>query len=108
MKFRLPLILLVAFLVASVPLSLAQRPDPEVHGTFEGDPMYTLLEPNAIPAIDDPEYVTGAVAAAQMAAEETVMGVATGTDAVCWSTWQLDRHEIVNDRLDDTPIAATW
>ncbi len=70
--------------------------------------MYTLLPPDGIPAIMDPQYVTGDEAAAQMSADEPVMGLFTEGDAVCWSTWQLDHHEIVNDVFNGTAIAATW
>jgi hypothetical protein len=88
--------------------AVAERPEPEVYGTFDGDEMYTLLPPDGIPAIHDPEYVTGAAAAAQMSPHEHVLGLANENDAVCWSTWQLDHHEIVNDVFDGTAIAATW
>ncbi len=88
--------------------ALTERPEPKVHGVFDGDEMYTLLPPDAIPAITSPEYVTGDEAAAQMMPEEPIIGVATGDDAVCWSAWQLDHHEIVDDHIGDTPIAATW
>jgi len=88
--------------------ALAERPEPEVHGTFDGDEMYTLLPPDGIPAILDPEYLTGEEAAAQMSPEEHVMGLASANDAVCWSTWQLDHHEIVNDVFEGAAIAATW
>ncbi|MFT7700283.1 MAG: hypothetical protein ACI8S7_002125 [Candidatus Krumholzibacteriia bacterium] len=84
------------------------RPAPEVYGVFDGDEMYTLLAPNDIPAIMDPEFVTGKEAADQMSAEEWVMGMADDNDAVCWSTWQLDHHEIVNDEFAGAAIAATW
>ncbi len=86
----------------------AERPEPEIHGEFQGDKMYTLLPPDGIPAILDPEYLTGEEAAAQMSADEPVMGLVAGDDAVCWSTWQLDAHEIVNDTFNGTAIAATW
>ena len=86
----------------------AERPEPEVYGTFDGDQMYTLLPPDGIPAILDPEYVTGEEAAAQMSPAEHVLGLATENDAVCWSTWQLDHHEIVNDVFEGAAIAATW
>ena len=99
-------IVLSTILAANI--ALAERPEPEVYGTFDGDEMYTLLPPDGIPAILDPEFVTGEEAAAQMSAEESVMGLATDRDAVCWSTWQLDHHEIVNDVFDGTAIAATW
>ena len=85
-----------------------ERPEPQVYGEFQGDKMYTLLPPDRIPAILAPEYVTGDAARKQMSPAETVMGLAAGDDAVCWSTWQLDHHEIVNDTFQGRPIAATW
>lgn len=99
---------LLAVLLVLASAAAAERPEPEIHGTFDGDPMYTLLPPDGIPAILEPEYVTGSAAAAQMSADEPVMGVFSDGDAVCWSTWQLDSHEIVNDTLDGAAIAATW
>ena len=102
------MILALALLVAAPLAAVAERPEPEVHGTYDGDEMYTLLPPDGIPAILAPEYVTGEEAAAQMSSEEPVMGLASENDAVCWSTWQLDHHEIVNDVFEGAAIAATW
>ena len=42
-------LILVALLVAAV--AQAQPADPEVHGTYLGDPMYSLLPLDAIPAV---------------------------------------------------------
>jgi len=89
-------------------VAVAERPEPKVHGEFQGDKMYTLLPPDGIPAILAPEYLTGDAAAAQMSPDEPVMALANDDDAVCWSTWQLDHHEIVNDTFNGTAIAATW
>ena len=100
--------MVLLFLVATAVMASAQRPEPEVYGEFKGDKMYTLLPPDGIPAIMDPEYVTGEEAQAQMSDQEPVMGLASETDAVCWSTWQLDHHEIVNDVFNGVAIAATW
>jgi hypothetical protein len=86
----------------------AQRPESTVFGVFKGDTMYTVLPPDAIPAIREPEYVSGVAAHAQMMPDEPVIGVSIGDDAVCWSTWHLDRHEIVNDQVGGRAIAATW
>ncbi len=86
----------------------AQRPAPEVYGVFDADTMYTLLPPDGIPAITDPKYVSGAAADSQMMADEQVLGLVLGDEAVCWSTWQLDSHEIVDDTIAGTAIAATW
>lgn len=88
--------------------SSAQGPEPSVFMVFEADTMYTVLPPDAIPAIREPAHVTGEAAKAQMTPDEPVIGVAVGDDAVCWSTWHLDRHEIVNDRAGGRAIAATW
>jgi len=89
-------------------MALAERPEATVHGVFDGDEMYTVLEPDVIPAIRNPEYVTGKEAANQMSADEHVMGLADGDDSVCWSTWQLDSHEIVNTEFGGVPVAAAW
>jgi hypothetical protein len=70
-------------LLLATGISFAERPEPEVHGTFDGDEMYTLLPPDGIPAILDPEYVTGEEAAAQMSAAEHVLGLATGSETTC-------------------------
>jgi hypothetical protein len=107
---RLFLILAAVVSVTAVQMdpSYAQRTEPTVFGVFETDTMYTVLPPDAIPAIREPEYVSGAAAHAQMVPEEPVIGLSIGADAVCWSTWHLDRHEIVNDRVGGRAIAATW
>lgn len=75
----------------------------------EGTPMYDVLPRDAIPAVDAPVFVDAETAAAFMRADEPVLGV-VGVDgtAKCYSAWQLDAHEIVNDELDGQPIAATW
>ena len=75
----------------------------------EGEPMYTVLPVDAIPAIDAPTFVDVQTASAFMTDDEPVLGVvgADGT-AKCYSAWHLEEHEIVNDQLDGVAIAATW
>jgi hypothetical protein len=98
----------VAALALLASPAAAERPEPEIHGVFDGDPMYTLLPPGGIPAITSPTYVTGDAAEAQMSADEPVIGVALDGEAICWSAWQLDAHEIVDDVVAGRSIAATW
>ena len=87
----------------------ARKPDgPELHGVFYGDSMFTVLPLNAIRAIQSPGFVFGDMAAAQMAPEEPVIGIILGKQARAYSMWQLDAHEIVNDRLGDKSFAVTW
>lgn len=76
---------------------------------IEGEPMITVLPQDAIPALDAPRFVSAEQALDFMQPDETVLGV-VGKDgtAKCYSAWQLDGHEIVNDELDGEPIAATW
>ena len=75
----------------------------------EGEPLFTVLEPDGIPSIDAPVFVGADEAFEFMHDDETVLGV-VGKDgtAKCYSAWQLDSHEIVNDQLDGVAIAATW
>lgn len=97
---------------ASVPTS----PTPEEldatkmsYELIEGEPMFTVLPADGIPAIDDPSFVPADEAMDWMDLDETVLGV-VGKDgtAKCYSAWLLDGHEIVNDTLDGQPITATW
>lgn len=74
----------------------------------DGDPVYEVIPPGRIPAIDEPRFLSGEEAAAQMAPEEPVFGITMGDEARAYSLWQLDRHEIVNDRFGGVGLAATW
>jgi hypothetical protein len=70
--------------------------------------MYTVLPLDAIPAIREPEYVSGEAAARQMKDREPVIGLRLDGEARAYSTWQLDFHEIVNDEVGGVPVAVTW
>jgi hypothetical protein len=76
--------------------------------TIEGEPVLRLLSRDAISSVDAPNMVSVAAAGAFMRDEELVIGVSDGREARAYSIWHLDRHEIVNDRLGEAPIAATW
>ncbi len=82
--------------------------EPDIYGIFDGDPMYSVLPPGAIPAIIKPEFLTGKKAFAQMYPNEPVIGVLLGGEVKAYSMWQLDAHEIVNDILFGKAIAVTW
>jgi len=86
-----------------------QEPPARPSTMVEGEPMYEVLPPDAIRAIDEPRFVSAAEGDAFMQPDEPVLGVVgrNGT-ARAYSAWNLDRHEIVNDVLDGEPIAATW
>jgi len=86
--------------------SLAQSMRPVA--TVDGEPMYQVLPANAIPAIMEPRFVTGADADALMAADEPVMGIVIAGEARAYSLWHLDAHEIVNDSAGGIDFAVTW
>jgi len=100
-------LVIVSLLIASSNLE-AQMKKGEVVATVEGDPMYFVLPPGTIPAITAPVFVSGDEANRQMADDEPVLGIVVGNEASAYSLWQLDAHEIVNDRIGDVPIAVTW
>jgi hypothetical protein len=79
-----------------------------IYGVFEGDTVYTVLPPDAIPAILEPEFVSGAEAVGQMADDEPILGITIAGESRAYSLWHLDSHEIVNDTIGGTAIAVTW
>ena len=101
-------VIIAAVMAAAVVPVEAQRPKPEVVATVGGDDVYQVLPVGAIPAIDDPSFVSGAAADAQMSPGEPVLGIVLDGEARAYSLWQLDAHEIVNDEIKGTAIAATW
>jgi len=74
---------------------------------IDGDSVVRGLAKDGIPAIDEPEFVT-AREATFMVDEEYVLGVTNGSVKKAYSTWLLNSHEIVNDRIGQAPIAVTW
>jgi hypothetical protein len=100
------IVIAVAVLTITGPAD-AQR-EADVVRTIDGDAVYKLLPPDRIPAIRDPEFVTGTEADRQMLPHEPVLGVVIGEEAHAYSLWQLDAHEIVNDEIAGKAIAATW
>lgn len=96
---------------AEEPTAEAETPKKPPRGTIDfvvdGDPAIRLGPHDVIPAIDAPEMIPASAAGA-MLDEEPVLGVFDGRQARAYPTWVLDGHEVVNDRLSETPIAATW
>jgi hypothetical protein len=68
--------------------------------------LHVVLPRDAIPAIFDPEFEPASKAS--LADHELVIGVVGENEQRAYSTWQLDRHEIVNDTFEGRPIAVTW
>lgn len=105
-RVALRLLLLATIMSLSATPTLAM--DMVVEFEHDGDPVYRVLAPGEIPAIEDPEFVSAEVGDLQMAADEPVFGLDIGGEARAYSLWQLDRHEIVNDEIGGVALAATW
>lgn len=102
------LVVISCLFVVGLTFTSAQQKQPEIFAEVDGDPIYKLLPPDAIPAIMNPKYYTGKTANHQMYENEPVIGLVIHGEARAYSLWQLDAHEIVNDFVGDTPIAVTW
>jgi len=100
-----PTISMLGVLATTLPLAVmtteAQR-DPD------DNRLHMVLPRDAIPAIFNPEFEPASRAERGMADDELVIGLVGEREQRAYSTWQLDRHEIVNDTFEGRPIAVTW
>ncbi|HIG18082.1 MAG TPA: DUF3179 domain-containing protein, partial [Candidatus Handelsmanbacteria bacterium] len=72
------------------------------HAPFEmveGSPMYRMLAPGAIRPVDHPTWADVTRAERFMEEEESVLVVQRGGEVRIYSTWYLEGHEVVNDRI---------
>ena len=65
-----------------------------------------LLPRGRIAAITNPEFV--GVKEAEISDDAWILGVVIAGQARAYSLNLLNRHEVVNDRIGDTPFAAVW
>lgn len=70
--------------------------------------IVTLLPPDAIPSIDDPQFYDLRQADEEYHPDELVLGVEFGGDARAYPIDLLARHEIVNDTVGGQHIAVTY
>ena len=70
--------------------------------------IVTLLPKDAIPAIDNPEFVSAEEADSYYFPDERVIGVVFEGDARAYSIPLLSSYEIVNDTVGGREIAVTW
>jgi hypothetical protein len=70
--------------------------------------IITLLPKDAIPAIDDPQFLSTEEVDEEYAPDELILGVEYNGDARAYSINLLSRHEIVNDTVGGVKISVTW
>ena len=85
----------------------AQQREPE-KTEVHGHTMYTLLKPGEIPAIFKPEFVSVTEASMRYYDNEPLLVVRDSSEVKGYSTWHLDRHEVVNDYINGKAITVTW
>lgn len=73
----------------------------------QSEQLHVVLPRDAIPSIDRPTFEP-ASAVRSLDSREPVLGIVGDREQRAYSTWQLDRHEIVNDTFEGKPIAVTW
>lgn len=86
---------------------LPQDPTSEA-SDYEELEIVTLLPRDAIPAIDDPQFLDRKQADEVYEPTELVLGVDFNGDTRAYSVPLLSRHEIVNDTVGGVKIAVTW
>lgn len=70
--------------------------------------IVTLLPRDAIPAIDNPQFLDVKSADQEYAPDEEILGVFIDGEARAYSVPLLSSHEIVNDTIVGHMIAVTW
>ncbi len=98
----------IVHLGAATLMVVAAAPVPAALQGALDDDLHVVLQRDAIPAISKPEFELAAEAERYMSDEELVIGLVSGREQRAYSTWLLDRHEIVNDTFEGRPVAVTW
>ena len=99
---------LLPFMSQTGRVSVTNRNSSSGDGASTTYNIVTLLPKDGIPAIYQPEFVTGAEADAQYDEDGLVMGVEINGDVRAYSIPFLSGHEIVDDVVGGEPIAVTW
>ncbi|GJM40853.1 MAG: hypothetical protein DHS20C20_11350 [Ardenticatenaceae bacterium] len=85
--------------------TIAERFPADKYADYE---IVTLLPRDAIPAIDNPQFLTSAAADEFYDPDELIIGVEFNGEARAYSVPFLSNHEIVNDTVGGVKIAVTW
>lgn len=85
--------------------TLLNEIDPSKYEDLE---IITLLPRDAIPAIDNPQFLSVEEANEFYDPEELIIGVSFDGDSRAYSIPLLSNHEIVNDTVGGRQIAVTW
>ena len=73
-----------------------------------GFDIRTVLPRDAIPSIDNPEFLDAEQASELLGDGHLIIGLSVGGEHRAYSTAFLSSHEIVNDTVGEEPVAVTW
>ena len=90
------------------PTAVRTRPTPTPQPDAGELVIRTVLPRDAIPSIDNPEFLDVEQASELMSDGHLVIGLSVGYDHRAYSTAFLSGHEIVNDVVGGEPVAVTW
>ena len=100
---------LIAAVVATVGITRGSVGDgSRAASGIDPNEVIRVIPTNAIGSIDDPQFDTVEEATTYMIPTEFVIGVSIDGEHRAYPIAILSVHEIVNDRIGDTPIAVTW
>lgn len=102
MSQRLSLLLL-ALLVPSTLVAGDRVAEPLENGV-----LYRIVEPAQIHRLEQPAFVSVALAASFMGEFEPVIGVSQGKEAKAYPAWFMDGYSVINDQISKLPIVVTW
>ena len=88
--------------------SLLSGPRASTGERFSDYDIVTVLPRDAIPAIDNPKFISVEEAYESYAEDELILGVEFNGDARAYSIPMLSSHEIVNDTVGGVKLAVTW
>jgi hypothetical protein len=93
---------------AAVTAGVASEPTEEVRGSEREYQIVTLLPPDAILAIDNPEFYDVIGADLEYDPDELILGVELNGEARAYPIGLLAQREIVNDSVGGHSIAVTY
>ncbi len=97
-------LMVLCLLSASTAAQWQDMAQTEVRGHI----MYTVFEPDEIPAILEPHFISVLEAQKLYHPDEPLIVVGDGPDTHAYSLWHLEEHIVVNDYINGRSITATW
>ena len=70
--------------------------------------IHSILPRDAIPAIDNPVFITAEEASKNLLDRDLVIGLSFNGEHKAYSTAFLSAREVVNDVIGGKPVAVTW